>query len=149
MNAMRLNIRIARKLLRLSRLLLTGRYCRAAWDWHDYGAWLLPNGDVVRVEEQFQHGPVAKRYIEETEDEKLVGDVYREAFSRGWARLVFYPDLAINFKKSLSTSQRSELLDMIDDTPRKHIIIEHHFKSVQTEDPDEAKEMLRAASQKL
>ena len=102
---------------------------------------MLPTGDIVRVKDMFEHQEVAKRYLEETEDQEIKSP-YLEAYRRGWARLAFQPDLSIQFKRPLSSQQKSEIFDMIDESPLHRFVIEHKFKSVQTDDAQKAKALL-------
>jgi len=117
------------------------------WSFRDYGAWVLPNGDVLRVKGFFEHSEVAGSYMK-FNDIVFKGSPYDKAYKMGWVRAVFLPDLNFDIQKGLTSQQRSVLTDMLDDYPKETVIISRPSREIQFDEKEKALNLLRVASLK-
>ncbi len=110
-----------------------------------YGAWLLPDGSVVQVEEVFGHDKVLRRLLNAPKSMKD-DEVRRQGMRQGFIRVVYHP-FAIEMR-SATPLQKSRLMDMVIETSDRVIEIEvklRHQQFDRVEDINEIEDRIRAA----
>lgn len=80
----------------------------------EYGAWLLPSGDLLDVTLVRSHEEVAQAYFDD-QGMRSSPSALESALELGWARLVFQSDFVIETTRPLNVRQQAVMHDLIDD----------------------------------
>lgn len=113
----------------------------------DYGAWLLPDGNVVPVPGLYEHLEVLRAIFNKLGIKKHA--TYDEALKMGYVRVLYHP-LTLQMYEATS-SQKSKMMDIVFDNSERLLNLEiHHRLTIlkKSEDIEEIEDRIRAASSK-
>lgn len=113
----------------------------------DYGAWLLPDGQLIPVRELYGHIDVLKAIFWKAEIKKHA--TYDNAMKLGYVRVLYHP-LTLQMYEA-TQAQKSKMMDIVFDNAERllNLEIKHRLHVLKkNEEMDEVEDLIRTASSK-